>query len=393
MKAYLLLIATVFATTMLSGCSTIKDAPSGEAKTPLPAITTLPTGTATTSPGPGPTLPQALYFLAETQEVSQVWRLGMDGSSTTQITNEQAKVDAFDVSPATGEIAFISDNRLFIMDDRGGERLLIADGHTVDQNMGDYAFRSQVSSPVFSPDGRTLAYGFNGLHLYDLDSGQDTHVLTNLGNLLGEPYVFSKEVYVPGDWSPDGSMLLIIMGYYEGSTLAVMDLEAEQPFRRLWSDGPVCCFFSWSSDGSSVLVADPSFTGNIPGLWRFDAETGEQSVVVYGLMEDGSSNFVGWPLQLSSGELLYFHVNERFSPDTGIPLTMVRSDLDGSQREEVRPDAFHIIEALWVQDGSMAVILQPADNATRQIILARTNGEPLQILYEGNEIGNLRWGP
>jgi hypothetical protein len=72
---------------------------------------------------------------------------------------------------------------------------------------------------------------------------------------------------------------------------------------------------------------------------------------------------------------------------------MVRSDLDGSQLEEVRPESFHIIEALWAQDGSMAVILQPAENMTRQIILARTNGEPLQILYEGQGIRNLRWGP
>lgn len=188
-------------------------------------------------------------------------------------------------------------------------------------------------------------------------------------------------------------MLLIIMGYYEGSTLAVMDLDAEQPFRRLLSDGPVCCLFNWSEDGNSVLVANPYYTVDIPGLWRYDAETGEQSVVIPGLLEDGSSNFVGWPLQTGSGELIFFYVNEHFSPDTGIPLTMVHSDPGGSTLEEVRPETFQIIEVLWAPDGSMAIILQPGTNGTVQMILTQTDGKSLQILFEAQRIENLRWGP
>jgi hypothetical protein len=99
-------------------------------------------------------------------------------------------------------------------------------------------------------------------------SGADQHVLKNLGNLLGEPFVFVLEDYYPGPWSPDGSKLLIEMGYFEGSTLAVMEPGKAQPFTRMRSAGPVCCQYSWAADGLSVFVANPHFTVQWPGLWR-----------------------------------------------------------------------------------------------------------------------------
>ena len=204
----------------------------------------------------------------------------------------------------------------------------------------------------------------------------------------------AKEVYVPVPWSTDGSKLLIIMGYFEGSTLAVMDREAAQPFTRLRSHGPVCCLFSWAADGRSVLVANPHYTGDRPGLWSYDVHTGEETVLIMGPEEGGSNDYVGWPQQLPSGELVYFHVNlAQFLPDMGIPLVMVRSNPDGSNRTQLRPEVLHIIQALWAQDGSLALILQRGSGDGSQVILARTDGSPPQVLIEGKGIRDLAWGP
>lgn len=344
--------------------------------------------------GPAKLLPHTLYYLAGPREQSQVWRLEADGSAKAQITTEEAGVQEFAVSPADGSLALVSNNQLFLVDGRGENRRLIADDSQVDQNIEDYAFRSLVGSPVFSTDGQTLAYAFDGLHLYDISKGKDEHVLTNLGNLQGESFVFSRESYSPGPWSPDGHKLLIIMSYYEGSTLAVMEPGAAQPFTRMRSNGPVCCQFSWTEDSRSVLVANPNYTGDRPGLWKYDAETGKESVLIMGPNDGSSNDFVGWPHQPDSGELLYFHVNlKHFSPDTGIPLTMVRSNPDGSNRTQLRPEAFDTSEVLWAPNGSFALAVQRASGDNQQIVLARTDASPLQVLVEGQRIGNLAWGP
>ncbi len=184
------------------------------------------------------------------------------------------------------------------------------------------------------------------------------------------------------------------MGYYEGSTLAVMDLKSEQPFTRLRSSEPVCCLFNWNMDGKSVLVSNPYYTGDIPGLWKYDAKTGEETVVVPGLEEDGSINFVGWPFQSGSGDLLFFHANvERFDPEVGIELSMVHSDANGSNLALIRPEKFRIFEALWSPDGSFVLILNQSGEDGRQLLLVRTDGNPLQVLIDGQQIRGLTWGP
>jgi Tol biopolymer transport system component len=335
-------------------------------------------------------LPASVYYLDGREEEAQVWRLEADGVTKRQITDEAGGVDDFAVSRADGSLAFIRDNQLFLQDGKGGNRRRIADDSQVDRTSEELVFRGFIEAPEFSPDGQTLAYAFDGLHLYDITSGEDSHVLTNLGNLLGETFVFAKETYYPGSWSPDGSMLLITMGYFEGSTLAVMEPGAKPPFRRLRSDGPVCCSYYWTPDGDAVIVANPTFTVVWPGLWRYDAETGERDDLLTTL--PGSSHFAGWPVQLASGDLLFFH-GERFSPEEGIPLVMVRSRGDGSDRIQVRSEDFRIAEALWAPDGSLAVILQYSEDGDRQVVLARAGGSPLQVLLDGERIWGLVWGP
>lgn len=340
-------------------------------------------------------LPHSVYYLSESRGVYQVWRMEADGTTTTQLTDEEFGVDDFSVSMADSSLAFTSNNQLFLLDGDGQTRRLVADGSKVDKEIEDYVFRGFVESPVFSPDGRILAYAFDGLHLYNVASGQDEHVLTNLGNLLGEPFVFSKENYGPGPWSPDGHKLLIIMGYFEGSTLAIMEPGKDEPFRRLRSSGPVCCTYHWTPDGSSVLVANPSFGVHWPGLWRYDAETGEEFEIVTTL--PGQSRYVGWPVQLPSGDLFYFY-GERFTPEEGIPLVMARSGPDGGDRTQIRPEEFHPANALWAEDGSLALIHtflrdRNSESSSEQIVLARPDGSQLQVLIEAKDIQQMEWGP
>jgi WD40 repeat protein len=340
-------------------------------------------------------LPHSLYYLDDANEVLQIWRLERNGSTRTQLTFETTGVNDYSVSPVDGTLAYISENRLYLADKDGQNKQLLVDANLLNIGGEDAVFRNTVSSPSFSPDGATLAYALDGIHLYDLRSGNDEQVLTNMGNLLDVSFVFSKEVYTPGAWSPDGSMFIIIMSYYEGYTLAVMNPSESQPFTRLVTDGAVCCIFNWSEDSRSVLVANPNFTGILPGLWRYDTVTGAEEYLLEGHDSEGMINFVGWPYQTTEGEMYFFHSKvESFDPEEGISLRLVRSDLFGLDQEVLFEDAFQVRDALWAPGGDLVVVSGRQDDMTNQLILLNTEiKEVLILLKDGERIGNLAWGP
>jgi Tol biopolymer transport system component len=335
-------------------------------------------------------LPASVYYLKGSAEEVQVWRLETDGITASQVTHEAEGVDDFAVSPADGSLAFVSANQLFLQSPGGRERIRIADGTRVTEVAEDLVIRNAVAAPTVSPDGRTLAYALDGLHLYDIATGEDRHMLVNGGNLLGEPYMLSRENYAPGDWSPDGSRLVLSIGYADGATLAVVEPNAGQPFTRMRSTNPIAGGVSWSSDSRSLYVANPNFGVEWPGLWRYDVVSGHEDPLV--TTKPGSSQFVGWPVEIPSGRLAFFY-GDQFSPEKGIPLRMVKSEADGSNLVQVRDEEFSIGDALWSQDGSLALISQFKDGGHAQLLLARPDGSPLGILTEGEWIRQLAWGP
>ena len=72
-------------------------------------------------------LPQSIYYLIGSDEQAQVWRLGIDGLMTNQITQEDAGVREFAVSPIDGNLAYVTENKLYLVDRSGQTRKLIAD--------------------------------------------------------------------------------------------------------------------------------------------------------------------------------------------------------------------------------------------------------------------------
>ncbi len=144
-----------------------------------------------------------------------------------------------------------------------------------------------------------------------------------------------------------------------------------------------------------MLAANPDFSTQPPGLWRYDALTGEETVLIPGIREDGSLDFTGWPFQKKNGDLFFFTTNiARFSPDAGIPLTMVKSKSDGSDQKQILDEPLRIWEALWAQDGRLAVILGRDQAGDVKLWLARTDGSPLEVLIDPAQgIRSLAWGP
>jgi WD40 repeat protein len=129
-------------------------------------------------------------------------------------------------------------SRLFTIDPLSGDRIRIASS-SVD-----------VSAIAWSPDGTSIAYAADGLHVVDLGSGEST-LLTNL---VGDVHNIA--------WSPDGTQLVLdddLGGFYRivvveavGSDLRVLVEQADQ---ALQSAPP-----AWSPDGTRIAYISTDHT-------------------------------------------------------------------------------------------------------------------------------------
>ena len=125
-------------------------------------------------------LPHAVYFLSDMGgDGLQVWRLDADSITQTQITFEPGGVTGFDVSPVDGRVAYTTNNQIYVVDANGADRRLLADGGPVDNSSEDFHYHRKISGLSWSPDGQRLAYGQNGINLYQLGEGSSTNLIAN----------------------------------------------------------------------------------------------------------------------------------------------------------------------------------------------------------------------
>ncbi len=356
-----------------------------------------PPATATpsaTSPAAEALLPSAVYFLSDRSGNMQVWRLAVDSATLSQLTEVADGVDDYDIA-ADGQLAYVSGNQLWLRTADGEEQVLV-DGSAAEPQDEGFHYSQRISAPRFTPDSARLAYALDGVHVIELDSGEDQHLLVNQLNNNDNDFIFPEELYYPETWSPDGSRLLVSIAFFEGGSLGVLRTGGAEGLVRFEAQGSLCCQAAWAPDSASVLVASPYAGIVAPGLWRYDAASGAESVLLDASDPDGGFHFVGWPL--ASGEGLYaFYASSGRLPEGEVPLFMVRSELaDVANQTQLRPESFSIREALWAPDGSLALLIENpivvAEGVTGgTILLVRADGSPAAPLAD--QAHAMRWGP
>jgi hypothetical protein len=257
-----------------------------------------------------------------------------------------------------------------------------------------------MSSPVFSPDGQTLAYGYKGLQLYRLSTGQSNLVIENQIDDAGGGLFVPKELYSPERYSPDGTKLLITLGYYEGASSAVYYPATNALVRLEGGEGAlICCDDTeWSSDSASVYSASPSMGMFSSGLWKVDAATGEVTTLIQGDAGGGNYNTADEAYLAPDGQLYFFFATVA-SPDGVInrsQLQPVRSAPDGvTGRTVISTEDFQLLnEALWVPDASFVIA---AFAPTREVYqggqaeIIYFDGRPRVVLTPFAQ--QMKWGP
>ncbi|HEY2981126.1 MAG TPA: hypothetical protein VGJ22_08095 [Anaerolineales bacterium] len=345
----------------------------------------------------GPSLlPHSLYFLNnDGAGLLQVFRLAPDGTTLTQLTFEPALVNSFSASPVDGSLAFVSNNRLLLVNADGSGRRLLVDGGPMDENN---PFLTSLGDPIWSPNGETIAFGQGGLNFYAVATGVSNRVLENqLENNDG--FSFPRELYWPYRYSPDGTKLLTSLGYYEGGSFAVYYPAGSALVRLSGADDVICCSANWAADGSGFHIGRSTYGLWGPGLWRVDAATGAVTTLLSGIrLPDGSFNLADSPYLAPDGQLYYFFATLDPGDDfiNRAPLQLVRSAPDGvTGRTVLRPETYdRVNEALWLPDASAVIVASaPIEDVFQggQAELVYTDGRPVVILAP--YAYQMQWGP
>jgi hypothetical protein len=313
-----------------------------------------------------------LYFRSDRNGSFQIWRLETDGATFTQITSESSPVGPYDISPTDGSLAYVVKSQMILTDRDGANRRIVADfGET------------RGGAPAWSPDGR-LAYGWNGIHVYQPATGEDRLVRANgtqqsMGGIAN---------YSPRSWSPDSSMILAAVGYYEGSDLAVISAADG----AVLAHAPYTGMYVWSKNSLGVCLASatyPMMSGMEPGM---------QWVTTLGYLSPIIENaFVWWPFQRPDTQLAYFVSRPAGQTATQYSVVMSVSASNGSGERplRIRPilldvrDTFH---AIWTADGSAAVvrIARPASGSLEVLLVPAGDGPAVFLSAEGSE---WHWSP
>lgn len=361
--------------------------PTSTAATALPSLSTVPQAL----------LPHSLCFLAaDSNQENQVWRLDEDGITLHQVTADPDGVTDYDLSPKGGWLAYATGRGLYLaaLDGSAVEKILespAADGSDL------WLYKEQINHLVWSPDGKMLAYAHNGVNLFDPAARIHEILLQNRYEDI-EGAQIPEKLYSPAVWSPDGKKLVINEDYLEGGVRWILDLPTRKEIKLERPDGnSPCCTASWSPDGRHLFMTGIPYGTATSDLWMYDPESGRGTVLIPATNPDGTSNYIDFLKPVSAQDLVFFSAGNALDTPENTPLAMVSAQVtQATVQNPLRSDQFFVYESLWAEDGSLAVIVQPAPGEQTApfhgpVVLVPAADSPAHALAADGRM--LRWGP
>jgi len=232
--------------------------------------------------------PSPLYFLMDDNSgTAQVWQLtpGSD-AGTAAITAETSAITSYAL--ADTQIAFVSGNLLVAANLDGSNRRELA------TLIGD----NMMFGLDWSPDSTQIAYNDQrGLWTVTADASQPPRLILQNSQ---DQNMGSLRFYSDPRWSPDGTRLLVTVGYYEGAASGIVDV----------TSGSITEFPSasssqslWTADGRVITWA-AAFGYQTPGLYLLDPAQPDTPTTLlnesYPVLDVAQSSDGGWLVLVSS---------------------------------------------------------------------------------------------
>ena len=340
--------------------------PDGQTQEPTPLPSPIPDATALAA-----TLPQSLYFLSTelrtpigALEPQGVWRLDPGSTVVERVTPLDLDITSFDIRPGDGRISYgTRTGQIFTVSQDGQSNLFYDAGHATGK-----AF--EIGSLDWSPNGEHLAFTMHfeagdwasqegGLWLMDEGGQVPVKLLDNhyFDPKLDNAVEVRKVIDV--DWSPDGSALLLKIGFWEyQDTLWLKPLIPDADEANLvdlpsvWSDG------SWAGDSRSILLSGLN-RGVFSNLDRAIIETAG----VERLLDGDKAELAVLKAQEIPAGIAFLLREISFAEHThSFHLYLGQTQADGFEYAPAGPDralcsAGYVRDFIWDVEGQVAVLV------------------------------------
>ena len=335
-------------------------------------------------------LPAPLYYLQD----GQIWRLDPDAQTIHQVTSEDAVVEAFDISPMDGSLAYISNNNLVVSDPDGGNQEILLAGAVLPPLLDELTrlnemdhITSAIRSPYWSEDGQKIAFINNGLLVYDLEKNQVEPILTYTNNLNEQTLL--ADLF---SWSSDGQYFLVSQYAYPIESLHQIELGLFRPDNYLYNlSESYSVTFTWNPETTLLILANAAY-GSPQSLQVCELANMECTLIAE--FEPARWYYhYAHPFVTAEDKLFVFMGTTDDGSQIPDTFKLISLHLDGSNRQNLRNDGYSLATALWSPNGDGIVVVLADETGNfptgSMVWLAVTDAPPVSLPVMLAD--NLRW--
>jgi Tol biopolymer transport system component len=242
------------------------------------------------------------------------------------------------------------------------------------------SFAGQVASPALSPDGKQVAFIWEG----EKRTSPDLYVKL-VGPGAPVRLTATPEAELCPAWSPDGSQIAFLrrMSGDESSVLLIPALGGSE---RKLADGKFGPGIAWSADARFLVVSRRDTVDGPHGLFTLTVATGEMKRLTKAPSEAWTGD--DWPALSPDGTLAFARGFTRSNSE----IYLLALTAEGTAKGEPRRLTFEngaISQPAWTPDGKNVVLSSGGSGAESNprlmIVSASASGEKAEVVTEGGE--------